>query len=589
LFSYFDFGYTGLSVKNTDTCTDQGYSCCTQGNGEGDYYFSLDDTCSVGKECRSSCQASYDRKSLVSGYSVFTDAFDSVKNFFTKIFKPSVAGITEQCTGTPAVGCNYYDTGNSCRYPTPASCYWDSRIGCRGTLLDCEQQSVSVCTSIPGCTLSGSNPPEIIQIFSPIEGEDYTTQTIDASGNAFDPDGCADEISSVRVRLNQGSWQDAILTNYCSFGVMRWNKYGLNLLSGPNIFEVQAFDFDGNPSEIVTVNFNYVPSSNYLLSVTKLGTGQGTVTSSPPGINCGTTCSFSYNSGNSVTLTAAASSGSTFAGWGGACAGTSTCVVSMTQAQSVTATFTLIGGGTGPEVTISHSPNSPLITQQVTFTSTSTFSSSAGGQVYIYVDTPNPTTANAQRVCTIASVTGTCSYTGGPYTTGQHTYLAKAYDYSSALWGESSLNTFNVLQTISCTPNTCNPNNNQQICNPQGTGYVSCLQGQICSNNQCVTQDTTPPTVFVVPSPLVPTTLQQVTITSTALDTSGISQVQIYVDNVLRRTCTSSPCLTTPQIYTQGIHIRLLEIIMEIREEVLVQMELDHLLLFLEVQLELFY
>ena len=69
------------------------------------------------------------------------------------------------------------------------------------------------------------------------------------------------------------------------------------------------------------------------------GHGRGTVTSSPAGINCGTTCSANYASGTSVTLTAAAASGSTFAGWSGACTGTGTCVTSMTAARNVTATF----------------------------------------------------------------------------------------------------------------------------------------------------------------------------------------------------------------------------------------------------------
>src|SRR5678815_3980623 len=49
----------------------------------------------------------------------------------------------------------------------------------------------------------------------------------------------------------------------------------------------------------------------------------------------------SYASGTSVTLTPTASTGSSFSGWSGACSGTGACVVAMTQAQSVTASFTL--------------------------------------------------------------------------------------------------------------------------------------------------------------------------------------------------------------------------------------------------------
>ena len=78
--------------------------------------------------------------------------------------------------------------------------------------------------------------------------------------------------------------------------------------------------------------------SNYTLSVS-IG-GSGTVTSSPTGINCGTSCSASYASGTNVTLTASAASGYTFAGWSGACSGTgASCTVAMTAARSVTATF----------------------------------------------------------------------------------------------------------------------------------------------------------------------------------------------------------------------------------------------------------
>ncbi len=84
----------------------------------------------------------------------------------------------------------------------------------------------------------------------------------------------------------------------------------------------------------VTANFAI---NTYALTVTK--TGQGTVTGT--GIACGTDCSETYNYNTSVTLSAAAATGYTFAGWSGACTGAGPCVVTMTAAKQVTATFTL--------------------------------------------------------------------------------------------------------------------------------------------------------------------------------------------------------------------------------------------------------
>ncbi len=86
---------------------------------------------------------------------------------------------------------------------------------------------------------------------------------------------------------------------------------------------------------------NWGGTASFALTVSKAGTGTGTVTSNPAGINCGATCSANYTSGTPVTLTAAASAGSSFTGWSGAgCSGTGTCQVTMSAAQSVTATFT---------------------------------------------------------------------------------------------------------------------------------------------------------------------------------------------------------------------------------------------------------
>ena len=79
----------------------------------------------------------------------------------------------------------------------------------------------------------------------------------------------------------------------------------------------------------------------YDLTITKAGDGSGTVTSSPSGINCGVGCSYSFASGTEVTLTATPSGDyNTFDGWSGeGCSGTGTCVVTMSAAKNVTATF----------------------------------------------------------------------------------------------------------------------------------------------------------------------------------------------------------------------------------------------------------
>ena len=80
--------------------------------------------------------------------------------------------------------------------------------------------------------------------------------------------------------------------------------------------------------------------AGYTLTVAVTGSNSGTVTSSPVGINCGSTCAANYTANTQVTLTAIAASPSTFSGWsGGGCAGIGTCVVTMNSNQNISATF----------------------------------------------------------------------------------------------------------------------------------------------------------------------------------------------------------------------------------------------------------
>jgi len=79
------------------------------------------------------------------------------------------------------------------------------------------------------------------------------------------------------------------------------------------------------------------------LSVSELGTGKGTITStSPPSVvNCDSTCSYSIAQNTQVTLTASPSLGNIFTGWSGACSGKGACSATMASPQTVNATFVL--------------------------------------------------------------------------------------------------------------------------------------------------------------------------------------------------------------------------------------------------------
>ena len=108
-------------------------------------------------------------------------------------------------------------------------------------------------------------------------------------------------------------------------------------------------------------------STLYNLTVTKKGTGSGTVTSDPSGIDCGDDCDQAYEEGTTVTQTATPDPGSVFTGWSGACSGTEVCTVIMNSDQSVTATFntsiigvthtlTVTNDGTGTGTVTSNPP-----------------------------------------------------------------------------------------------------------------------------------------------------------------------------------------------------------------------------------------
>ncbi len=96
----------------------------------------------------------------------------------------------------------------------------------------------------------------------------------------------------------------------------------------------------GTAKASVTITVGTSTGGPVQLTVNSAGSGAGTVTSSPAGIDCPGSCTASFAKGAAVVLTAAHDSGSTFLGWSGSCTGTGTCKLTLQANTTVTATFT---------------------------------------------------------------------------------------------------------------------------------------------------------------------------------------------------------------------------------------------------------
>jgi hypothetical protein len=138
-------------------------------------------------------------------------------------------------------------------------------------------------------------------------------------------------------------WNGSTWITLGTLGVESQN--GLNALAVDEFGRLYAGGYfttaEGKPSAYIA---RWEP--NYGLTLTKTGIGSGTVTSNPPGIDCGATCSADFSAGTVVTLTTTAGALSTFGGWSGACANAGACIVTMDASKEVTATFTAPGAVT---------------------------------------------------------------------------------------------------------------------------------------------------------------------------------------------------------------------------------------------------
>jgi hypothetical protein len=155
------------------------------------------------------------------------------------------------------------------------------------------------------------------------------------------------------------------------------------------------------------------------ITVTRIGTGTGTITSNPVGIDCGSSCTHEFSTSN-VTLTATADAGSELVGWTvAACGSEATCAVPAgTGPANVAANFAATGdasihltfAGTGVGEVRVQTPST-----SVSCFSTCTVPAQAGDQISIVASTASTFSgfsgACTGPSCTFTAPTGTANVT----------------------------------------------------------------------------------------------------------------------------------------------------------------------------------
>jgi hypothetical protein len=133
---------------------------------------------------------------------------------------------------------------------------------------------------------------------------------------------------------NQVTWSSTVVS------VATIDATGLATGMGDGTTTIVATSTAGRRGTAITAQATLNVGATSLLGVVKSGTGTGTITSVPAGINCGATCGALFTNGTSVSLTATADTGSAFGTWSGCdvVAG-NVCTVVISNDRIVTATF----------------------------------------------------------------------------------------------------------------------------------------------------------------------------------------------------------------------------------------------------------
>jgi Fe-S cluster biogenesis protein NfuA len=197
---------------------------------------------------------------------------------------------------------------------------------------DAEPSPTKCEVTILGETIVGAEFDEIPKFPLVLEKTDTGQGTVTSSPSGIS---CGTACSLAEAEYAEGT--KVTLTASASAGSTFEGWTGCDAEPSPTKCEVTILG-----ETIVGAEFDEIPKSKFMLKVKRVGTGTGKVTSTPAGINCGSTCEAEFEEGTKVALSKSADPGSKFVEWTGACTGTGACEVTMSAAKEVNAKFDLL-------------------------------------------------------------------------------------------------------------------------------------------------------------------------------------------------------------------------------------------------------